>query len=226
MKNPIAMKNPILKLLVGALVPLVLSTSALAQTSPIAIASANPTSGAWPLTVQFSSDGSSGSNLQYWWYFADGYTSAEPNPAHTYNCYGTFPVYLTVRDDAGGLSTSTITIKALQVLYSSNVILTPVVKYQKQKTTTSPISGQVSGTVVVRDTEGYSVAGATVQAIWTTPMGVMAQTVTTDGSGAAVFSVDVPRGGSGTYSLAVTSVSKTDYIYDATLGLLAASVQI
>jgi cytochrome c len=67
--------------------------------SPIAQATANPTSGKSPLTVQFSSAGSNdpeGAPLSYRWTFGDGGTSTEANPSHTYNSVGTFNVQLTV----------------------------------------------------------------------------------------------------------------------------------
>ena len=55
---------------------------------PVAKASATPTTGSSPLTVQFSSAGSqdpTGSALRYHWDFGDGSpASAEPNPTHTY----------------------------------------------------------------------------------------------------------------------------------------------
>jgi PKD repeat protein len=218
------MKNRTLKSLFALFVSMVLSVPALASAGPIAVATATPTSGPWPLTVQFNSDQSTGSIVGYHWYFADGYTSEEPNPLHTYNCYGTFPVMLTVTDDAGATGTSTLTITAQQVLYSSSVALSPDVKYHKK--TATPISGQLTGTVTVMDTEGHAVAGATVQATWATPNGVMTQTVTTDFAGVASFSVDVPKGNSGTYSLVVTGITKPDFFFDTTLGSLAATIQI
>lgn len=58
------------------------------QRNPTAKASATPTTGSSPLTVQFSSAGSqdpAGSALRYHWDFGDGSpASAEPNPTHTY----------------------------------------------------------------------------------------------------------------------------------------------
>ncbi len=218
------MKNRPLKSLVVLFVSMVLSTPALAHAAPVAVAAATPTSGPWPLTVQFNSDQSAGNIVRYHWYFADGYTSEEPNPLHTYNCYGTFPVMLTVTDDAGATGTSTITITAQQVLYSSSVALSPDVKYHKK--TATPISGQLTGTVTVMDTEGRAVAGATVQAAWATPNGVVTQTVTTDFAGVANFSVNVPKGVSGTYSLLVTGITKTDFFFDTTLGSSSATTQI
>jgi PKD repeat protein len=218
------MKNRALKSLVLLLVSMVLSTPALARAAAVAAATATPTSGPWPLTVQFNSDQSAGNIVLYHWYFADGYTSEEPNPSHTYNCYGTFPVMLTVTDDGGATSTSTLTITAQQVLYSAGVALSPNVKYHKK--TASPIGGLLTGSVTVIDTEGRAVGGATVQAAWATPSGVVTQTVTTDFAGVASFSVDVPKGASGTYSLLVTGITKPDFFFDTSLGYLSATTQI
>ena len=58
---------------------------------PTAVASASPTSGQPPLTVQFSSAGSidpEGSALSYSWTFGDGTTSTAANPSHTYTASG------------------------------------------------------------------------------------------------------------------------------------------
>ena len=55
--------------------------------APIAVVSSNTTSGAAPLTVNFSSAGSSdpeGQPLTYSWAFGDGTTSTAANPSHTY----------------------------------------------------------------------------------------------------------------------------------------------
>jgi len=54
----------------------------------------NVTSGAAPLTVQFT-DKSSGRPNSWLWDFGDGATSAQQNPVHTYTGAGTFTVTLT-----------------------------------------------------------------------------------------------------------------------------------
>ncbi|MDG4773054.1 ThuA domain-containing protein [Solwaraspora sp. WMMD792] len=67
--------------------------------APIAEASATPTSGQAPLTVQFSSAGSrdpDGGTLTYAWAFGDGGTSTEANPTHTYTEAGNYTAQLTV----------------------------------------------------------------------------------------------------------------------------------
>lgn len=62
--------------------------------------SATPTSGAPPLTVQFT-DKSGGSPTAWAWDFGDGQTSTEQNPSHIYDTIGSFTVSLTVSDDSG-----------------------------------------------------------------------------------------------------------------------------
>ncbi|MGX7675629.1 PQQ-dependent sugar dehydrogenase [Plantactinospora sp. DSM 117369] len=81
--------------------------------APIAVASANPTSGVAPLTVNFSSAGSSdpdGGALSYSWAFGDGSTSTAANPTKTYTANGTYTATLTVRDPAGATGTASVTI--------------------------------------------------------------------------------------------------------------------
>ncbi|ANZ41206.1 glycosyl hydrolase [Lentzea guizhouensis] len=77
--------------------------------APIAKASADRTSGAAPLTVNFSSAGSSDPEngaLTYSWNFGNGSTSTAANPSHTYTTNGQYTVTLTVTDP-GGLTAST-----------------------------------------------------------------------------------------------------------------------
>ncbi|MEV4026819.1 ThuA domain-containing protein [Actinosynnema sp. NPDC050801] len=81
--------------------------------SPIARATATPNSGGTPLTVQFSSAGSSdpgGSPLTYRWTFGDGGTSTAANPSHTYTTSGTFNVQLTVTNATGKSGTANLTV--------------------------------------------------------------------------------------------------------------------
>lgn len=57
--------------------------------------SATPTSGAAPLTVNFT-DQSTGTVDSWNWSFGDGLNSNEQNPSHTYNDSGSYTVILTV----------------------------------------------------------------------------------------------------------------------------------
>lgn len=75
--------------------------------APVVAASGSPLSGPSPLTVSFSSAGSSdpeGSALTYSWVFGDGGTSTAANPSHTYQSNGVYTAKLTVSD---GVKTST-----------------------------------------------------------------------------------------------------------------------
>lgn len=80
-----------------------------ANRAPSAAAKADVTSGATPLTVNFSDDGSSdpdGNALTYAWDFGDGQTGTGKTVAHTYATKGTFAAKLTVSDGKGGTATS------------------------------------------------------------------------------------------------------------------------
>lgn len=86
-----------------------------AQSTPVAVASANVTEGDLPLTVDFSSAGSvdpDGTALTYAWDF-DGdqvNDSTEENPTHVYTVPGVYSAILTVTDEDELFSRSTITI--------------------------------------------------------------------------------------------------------------------
>ncbi len=76
---------------------------------PTASAVATPSAGSAPLTVQFSSDGSSdpyGKPLTYSWDFGDGSTSTSANPSHAYTANGTYTATLTV-SNGSQIATST-----------------------------------------------------------------------------------------------------------------------
>ncbi|WP_410821087.1 ThuA domain-containing protein [Micromonospora sp. 050-3] len=72
--------------------------------SPIVKATGTPTSGSSPLTVQFSSAGTSdpdGNTLSYLWTFGDGTTSTAANPSKTYTSNGNYTAQLKVTDSTG-----------------------------------------------------------------------------------------------------------------------------
>ena len=77
---------------------------------PIAVASANPTTGVAPLIVQLSSAGSydpDGGAVTFSWALGNGSTSTEANPLTIYLTPGVYTAALTVTDDEG-LSSSTL----------------------------------------------------------------------------------------------------------------------
>ena len=81
---------------------------------PTAKATATPAAGKAPLTVQFSSAGSSdpyGKPVTYSWDFGDGNTSTAANPSHKYTANGTYTVKLTVSNGSQtGSSTTTVVV--------------------------------------------------------------------------------------------------------------------
>ncbi|WP_434587370.1 PQQ-dependent sugar dehydrogenase [Streptomyces sp. A5-4] len=81
--------------------------------SPLAKAAADRTSGKAPLTVQFSSAGTTdpdGDPLTYAWKFGDGATSTAAGPSHTYTANGRYTAELTVFDGTGRTATASVTV--------------------------------------------------------------------------------------------------------------------
>jgi glucose/arabinose dehydrogenase len=81
--------------------------------NPVASATANPTTGAAPLTVTFNASGSTdpdGDTLTYSWNFGDGTNGTSATPTHTYAMIGTYNAVVTVSDGRGGTATATVRI--------------------------------------------------------------------------------------------------------------------
>jgi PKD repeat protein len=93
---------------------------------PIASASASPTTGPLPLTVQFTGSDSTDSDgiikAYYWSFGDDSINSEEKNPAHTFAKKGTYNVTFTVTDDDGETNTQKIIITVINRLPSINSI--------------------------------------------------------------------------------------------------------
>jgi PKD repeat protein len=89
----------------------VIDVSPVPNVAPTAVASGSPSSGKEPLTVLFSSAGSTDSDgtiVSRSWDFGDGGSSTQANPSHTYTSAGTYTATLTVTDNAGGSHTATV----------------------------------------------------------------------------------------------------------------------
>ncbi len=108
--------------------------------APVAAFSGSPTSGAFPLDVDFY-DESTGTPTAWSWTFGDGGTSTEQNPSHTYTTNGARNVSLQVTNPAGS-DTET---KNSYVLVTTPPA--PVANF-----TASPLSGVAPLTVNFTDT--------------------------------------------------------------------------
>src|SRR4029079_11044681 len=77
----------------------------------VGVAAANSSGGDAPLTVGFTSAGSTdldGALLAYDWDFRDGAVSGLPDPGHAFAAPGNYVVTLTVTDDQGAQSSNTV----------------------------------------------------------------------------------------------------------------------
>lgn len=84
---------------------------------PVAAFTAMNVNGCGPITVQFTDSSfiATGNVVAWSWDFGDGGTSAQQNPAHTYQYSGNYNVSLTVTSDSG--CTHTITINNVVTVY-------------------------------------------------------------------------------------------------------------
>ena len=84
---------------------------------PVAVATATPAGGDVPLSIDFSSAGSSdpnGSVAATVWSFGDGGSSAQANPTHSYLVGGPYVATLTVTDNGGAQTMQELLIEALE----------------------------------------------------------------------------------------------------------------
>ncbi len=91
--------------------------------SVTALFTASPTSGVYPLPVNFSNN-SSASAIAYAWDFGDNATDISVSPNHTYQNPGAYTVMLTAVNTAGCTDTYTLTITVLEnpsILHIPNV---------------------------------------------------------------------------------------------------------
>jgi PKD repeat protein len=126
---------------------------------PVVLAAASPASADIPVTVAFSSAGSSdpgGSIASYLWDFGDGFTSTEANPSHTYNTPGPFVANVTGTDQGGASTTQTVLVNVL----APNQI--PVAA-----ATAVPATGQAPLDVVFYATGSYDPDGFLGNFYWT-----------------------------------------------------------
>jgi len=188
---------------------------------PVANASAVPSTGSVPLTVAFSSAGSSdpdGAITGYHWDFGNAMGSANTaNPTYVYSYPGSYTATLTVTDNNNISASDSVLITVNQpsasVIRSSAITLSGTTRAKKVT---------VTGKVTVLNGSNAPVSGATVSVQWTGPGGSTAtQTTTTNTSGVASFSTS---GGKGTYTLTVKNITKTGCTFDAVNSVLTKSI--
>jgi PKD repeat protein len=102
---------------------------------PVAAMTAVPASGIAPLNVAFDGSGSSdtdGSIVSYAWIFGDGDSASGVATSHSYTTPGSFIARLTVTDDLGATSSTTMTIQVSAALPSAptNLTATPISRSQ------------------------------------------------------------------------------------------------
>jgi len=108
-----------------------------------ASASASPTSGQPPLTVNFTGGASGGvAPYSYSWNFGDGASSAAQNPSHTYTTIGNFTATLTVTDTNKTTATASVVITVSAVsAYNLSIGAETGAPAPGQGGTTSPSPG-------------------------------------------------------------------------------------
>jgi PKD repeat protein len=193
-----------------------ISGSAPASTGqpPNAMLTATPGIGTVPLTIVFSSNGSSdtdGTIVTYEWNFGDGSpTVSGPSANHVYGVAGSYAAQLKVTDSSGLSATRSVTIKAdnpvvLQSASVSSIAMRLVSANQR--------SARAVADVTIRDAQGNAVPGATVTGQWS---GVVSGSVSAMTSGSGVASLQSPNTKNrGTFVFTVTGVALSGYSYQA-----------
>jgi PKD repeat protein len=179
--------------------------------APVADFTGAPTSGDYPLTVNFT-DQSSGTPTSWAWTFGDGGTSTAQNPSHTYTVAGTYTVSLTATNDVGSdtvTKTDYITVTEPgtggDTMHVASLVVT-------RKVAGPNINGV--GTVTIRDSGGAPVANATVTMVVTGPTSGTYSALT-DATGTATVSTAKVKNPSGEWCFEVTDVTHATLTYDA-----------
>lgn len=215
---------------VGAQIAIIVRSA----TTQAPLIAATPASGTVPLTVSLASSADSGPTgpliSAYQVNYGDGYVNSfflnagdgavkfSGVSTHVYTATGAYTATLTVSYVDGSRASNSTVVTVLPVvvvpaLRSTAIALSAVLKSNKVNAT---------GRVTVKNNTGILIAGATVKATWAKPGGGTAtQTATTNSSGVAVFNTSGARG---TYTLTISSISKTSYVFDAANSVLSASI--
>lgn len=199
--------------LTGTSSVVITATQPPANQSPVAVAKADKTSGFAPLTVNFSGQDSSDSDgtiASYSWNFGDGATSSQTNPSYTYNTAGNYTATLTVTDNNGAQSSSSVAITVQQ-----NQIVAIFVNGISMSLIANGRNTSAQAVVTVYDSNGAPRPGVTVTGNWS-GLTQGTATATTNSNGQAVFtSAGTKR--RGTFTFTVTNLSASGYTYNSSM---------
>ncbi len=177
---------------------------------PVAAFSGSPTSGNYPLTVDFT-DVSTGAPDTWSWDFGDGTgTSSAQNPSYTYNAVGVYTVTLTATNSYGSdtrIETDYITVSEPGSNFS----------HVNSMTVGRRATGRRSKgtcTVTIFDQAGGPLANATVYVSYDGPNSGSRSGLTA-GDGTVDFESAGVKSPSGEWCFEVTDVTHATYTYDA-----------
>jgi hypothetical protein len=179
--------------------------------APVAALSVTPASGTVPFTASFSSAGSydaDGSITAYEWNFGDGAVAAGPSASHVYSVAGNYAAQLKVTDNSGLSSTRSVAVNA-----QAPVLLVGmgVGDIAMSLTVNRNRIGRATASVLVRNSSGQPVAGATVNGNWSGVVSGSASAVS-GSNGVAVLNSPNTKA-SGSFIFSVTGISLSGYSY-------------
>ena len=190
--------------------------------APVASFTNSTESGTAPVQVQFNASASSdsdGSIALYNWDFGDGSTSTGVATYKVFGTAGTFDVQLRVTDN-DGMSSTTST--AITVTNPSAPDALEVYRITMRLKAAKSGNANASGTIKVVDDGGLPVAGASVAAIWS---GAVSGSVSanTDSKGLVTFNSPATKA-AGCFTLAVSDVTKSGYLYNSTTSVQSSQI--
>jgi PKD repeat protein len=179
---------------------------------PTAVATATPTSGTNPLTVNYSGAGSSdpdGNIVSYSWLFSDSTTSTLISPSKVYSVAGTYNATLTVTDNGGATASTSVSVAV------NPSVVTPSIKVHTITMSIVNSFGRRQSRAVVRvtDANGANVPGVTVSGNYT---GIVTSTLsgTTSSNGTVTLTSPRTRASSGAFTFTIDMLTKSGYAYN------------
>jgi PKD repeat protein len=142
----------------------IITVSAPTNVPPVAVAGASTTSGMAPVPVMFFADGSrdpDGTITSYKWEFGDGTSSITASAPKTYSNPGKYTAKLTVTDDRGASSSSTVDVSVLGDPAKDADVYSFALSFRKEKSGTT-----ASAVITVLDRSSNPVSGATITVQW------------------------------------------------------------